>query len=476
MVDAFFVAMSAVYLITSLLQGGQLAEVFLPEYIKQKQNFGADQASLVFSSVINRIVAYLIAILSCLYFMAPFIIGLMGPGLDNVHQIFSISIFRASLVLILFNIVSAFVNIALNAEQIYGRVEWTGLINSLLSILILLFFHESVGIWVILIALLVGKIVEFFTGLFFLSQTGFSYKIRWKVEGFNMKQYFGILLSTSSYALATQIYNVILTAASSFLPIGSYSIFNYVLQLGNKARGIILSPISTLFFTKFSIKVAEKADNISHFLRLPLLGLSFFAVLQLGAVVLQGDEILALLWSEKTLSESEYLIAYYMLVANMVGVLFSATGQIFRKATVALGSAKSLYFYWTFTQLFSAIYSYFVIKYFEIWGLASIPVVNQLLMSGVSYFVASQNINFAQITSGFRSFVVKWFFFLIAIIMLSLVIQRLFIFEYEPKLVEILIYLSIFWISILLLTFGLFFKILRKKFMLIFHSAFSNKP
>jgi putative peptidoglycan lipid II flippase len=469
LVDAYFIAMSAVYLITSLLQGGQLAEVFLPAYIKQKQDFGATQASLVLSAVINRIVLYLVVILSCLYFVAPFLIGLMGPGLDTIHQTFSIAIFRASLVLILFNIVSAFVNIALNAEQIYGRVEWTGVINSLLSILVLFLFHDSMGIWVLLIALLAGKIIEFFTGLFFLKQTDFSYRMKWKAEGFDMKYYFSILFTTSSYALATQTYNVILTAASSFLPVGSYSIFNYVLQLANKTQGIILSPISTLFFSKFSIKVAEKAANIAHFLRLPLLGLSLFAVLQLGAIILVGDDILALLWSEKALTASEYQIAYYMLIANMVGIVFSATGQIFRKATVALGGAKSLYIYWTFTQLLSAAYSFWAIKYFGVWGLASIPVLNQLLMAGVSYFVAAQKISISQMTSGFHVFVMKWFALLLAIILMPIAVRKLFLFDYELQWVGLLVHLSLFGFLVLLLAFTLFFRSFKAKFLPVFY-------
>lgn len=38
LVDSYFIATSAVLLITSLTQSGQLSEVFLPEYLKVKCN------------------------------------------------------------------------------------------------------------------------------------------------------------------------------------------------------------------------------------------------------------------------------------------------------------------------------------------------------------------------------------------------------------------------------------------------------
>ncbi len=53
MVDAFFVAMSAVYMITSLIRGGQLAEIFLPEYLKQKRAHGTVAAHDLLPAVLN---------------------------------------------------------------------------------------------------------------------------------------------------------------------------------------------------------------------------------------------------------------------------------------------------------------------------------------------------------------------------------------------------------------------------------------
>jgi len=388
LVDAFFVATSAVYLVMSLTQGGQLAEVFLPEYLKQKEESGKAAAAALLSAVLNRMTVFLFLGLCVLYVVAPLLLQIMGPGLEDTYRQLSISIFRVSLILILFNVIASFVNTTLNAEQVYGRSEITGIINGTISITILVLFYKTLGVWALLYALLAGKLVEFVVGLFFLHRIGYQYSFIWRVPGYDLKHFFSILFTTSSYVGATQIYNIILTAMASYLPAGSFAIFKYTQQLSSKTQGIILGPTSTVFFSKFSKKVAEGKEDLSHFLRTPLIALGLVAFLQFCFIFLLGDDLLRMLWQEKTMSEREYAIAYTMLAANFLGIIFSAVGMVFRKAVVAMQRAKALYTAWTITQFACAVYSYITIAQFGIYGLASIPVINMLLMASVSFFTA----------------------------------------------------------------------------------------
>ena len=388
LVDAFFVATSAVYLVMSLTQGGQLAEVFLPEYLKRKEKSGKVAAAALLSAVLNRMMAFLFLGLCVLYVVAPLLLQIMGPGLEETYRQLSISIFRVSLILILFNVIASFVNTTLNAEQVYGRSEVTGIINGTISITILVLFYKTLGIWVLIYALLAGKLVEFVVGLFFLYRIGYKHSFIWRVPGYNLNHFFSILFTTSGYVGATQVYNIILTAMASYLPAGSFAIFKYTQQLSSKTEGIVLGPASTVFFSKFSKKVAEGKEDLSHFLRTPLIALGLVAFLQFCFIFLLGDDLLRLLWHEKTMPESEYAIAYIMLATNFLGIIFSAVGMVFRKAVVAMHRAKALYTAWTVTQFACAIYSYIAIAQFGVYGLASIPVINMLLMASVSFFTA----------------------------------------------------------------------------------------
>lgn len=389
--DAFFVATSAVYLITSLTQGGQLAEVFLPEYLKMKENYSKESAYKLFSAIINRFLFFLIGLLIVLYFVSPFIINIVGPGLAPEFKELSIGLFRISLLIIVFTLFSSFVNTVLNAEQIYGRAELTGIVNSVLSLAILFYFKDLYGVWVLIYALLAGKIVEFTIGVIFLRKVGLRYYFIWNVEEYRLSHFFKIMFTTSGYVGATQLYSVTTTAMASFLPVGSLSLFNYVNQLSSKASGIILMPLTTVFFSKFSQIAVTQKKELTNYLRRPLEGITFVSVFIVILIILFGQEVLQIIWSKKNLTSEEFSIAYLMLILNFVGTTFSSSGQIFRKAAVALGGANQLYKGWVLVQLLSALFAFGAIYFFGIYGLASVLVINMALMSYVAIIVAQNN-------------------------------------------------------------------------------------
>ena len=386
--DAFFVAMSAVYMITSLIQGGQLSEVFLPEYLKLKTKFGNEVAHNLLSVILNRMMLIVGIFLVGLFFLSPIVIGLIGPGLNLEFKELSIQLFSFSLVLIFFTLISSFVNTALNAEQIFGRAELTGLINGIVSIVILVLLYERYGVFTLIFALFLGKIIEFIVGLYFLYYLGYKHRLIWSFPEYNVTNFFKVMFNTSGYVGATQIYSVTMTAMASYLPAGSLSIFSYVTQLSTKASNIVMLPISTVFFTKFSSLVSDGKENLVNYLKKPLSYIFIITFIIFCFTSLIGSELLHLLWSEKNLNAKEFEIAYLILCLNFFGFIFSSIGTIYRKSTVALGNSSKLYKAWIIVQLFCSVYSYISIYFFGIFGLASILVLNMILMAIASFYIS----------------------------------------------------------------------------------------
>lgn len=463
-VDAYFVATAALYLISSLTQGGQLAEVFLPEYLKMKEENGISAASLLLSSILNRITAILLLVLFILYFVAPWIISLMGPGLEPLNRELSVELFQLSLVLILFNIIASFISTALNAEEIYGRAEITSLINSSVSILLLIVFHERIGIWILIYALLAGKVIEFLLGLFFLKKIGFVYSFAYRIKGYNFNSFFRVLYSTSGYVGATQLYNVVFTSMASFLPEGSLSIFNYVKQLSSRSKNIVAIPVNTVFFSKFALKVSQNEKNLSEYLRLPVIGLGLFGFLQICLVIAAGRPLLKVLWNESTLSDSEYYLAYIMFVLSIAGFAFSMIGGVFRKSVVAMNGASRLYLFWTLAQLATALFSYTAITLFGAWGLATIPLFNMLLLSGISIWIAkSKYIILSDVLSYKLLIKISAFLFLVtscAFIVYKLPLASLSLIS--DLLLKSLLMLGLFMISLYMFFQSYFVELIKK--------------
>ena len=100
-----------------------------------------------------------------------------------------------------------------------------------------------------------------------------------------------------------------------------------------------------------------------------------------------GDVIIDFLWGGKKFDKSDVNLAYIFLIFNITGILLSSLGSVYRKMAVAHGKGKQLYFYWVFSQILSAGFSYFLIRYFKINGLFFIIPINAFLMGSVSYYI-----------------------------------------------------------------------------------------
>lgn len=390
-VDAFFIASSSVYLITSLIQGGQLSEVFLPEYLNQKNENGKNTAHLLLSAVITRLLVLVGITLILLYFFAPLVIQIIGPGLAPEYKELSVNLFYVSLPLVLLTLIASFTNTTLNAEQIYGRAEVTALISSVISTTLLILFYKKLGVYVLVYSLLIGKIIEFVITLIFLRKIGYRYRFIWSLKDYDVTGFFKVMFTTSGYVLTTQLNVTLMTAMASYLPIGSISLYNYVQQLSSKASSIIIGPVTTVFFSKFSMIVSEKKKNLESYIKKPFetIVVVFFVIFCF--IFLIGFELLHVLWSEKSLSYNEFQIAYLMLSLNFLALIFSNSGQIFRKTSVALGNAGQLYKGWIIVQLFSTVCTFVFINFFGIFGLITFPLLNMLLMSSVSFYTARKS-------------------------------------------------------------------------------------
>lgn len=453
-VDAFFVATTFVYLVTSLLQGGQLSEIFLPEYLKQRKEFGTAAAHQLLSAIITRLFVIVSVVTVVLYLAAPLLLPLMGPGLDIVHQELSIKLFYWSLPLLLFTVLSSFTNTTLNAEQIFGRAEITQLISALASTIILVIFYKIAGVFVLVYALLLGKIIEFSITLYYLNRIGYTYKFTWNLATFDLSIFFKAMGSTSAYVGVTQISNYILTAMASFLPPGILSLYNYVQQLSNKGSNILLGPAITVFFSKISENIVNSNDKIENLMEKATTTIwsIFFVVLCL--IFLLGDNILHILWSARSLTSSDFEIAYLMLVLNFVGVLFFSVGQLFRKVSIASGDAEQLYRGWILVQVLSAIFAYTSIRFIGFFGLAFYPVVNMILMAIVPlYYNIKSGIDIPKV---FASFNTKLFAAMLLIVFASYFIREFSLFIDADQFVIFIVKFTLFSLALITILFALY--------------------
>lgn len=404
-VEIFFVANGVVYLVTSLTQSGQLSEFFLPEYLSIKVKFGKEAAHRAFSVLINRFAVFLSIILFLFYFISPWVVSLMAPGFSVSDKELCVKMFRIFLIFLEFQFINSFIDVTLNAEKVFGRVEWAAILNSIISLILLICFYKTFGIWILVITLFAGKIIEFIITMIFVRKIGIKYSLIWSEKTFDAKRFFRLMFSTSGYVLATQAYTVIFTAMATLLPQGTYAIFKYVQGVSAKVSGILLSPLSTVFFSHFSDHVSAGKKDLEKKMREPILYSFMLGVTFTSLVILFGREAVNILWKSKAVSSYFLALGYWMLIINFIAFTFSAVGSIYRKATVSLNNGKKLYHFWIVTQIISALLSWLIITPLGWIGLSVVAFLNTALMATVSVWVAKESGIVFSKTIDFKNFI-----------------------------------------------------------------------
>ena len=384
-IEIFFAAQSLIYLVTSLTQSGQLAEIFLPEFQRLnniKKGLGFDALNII----IIRMFFWGCLIISLVFIFTPFFINLLVPGFSNEDKELAALIFRILLPYLFFQINNSFFVTVLNAEEKFGRAEFLGISSSLVNIICLVMFFPFVGIWALVISLLLGKFLEFIFYSRELYKIGFKFRFLLSISDFDHRSFFKTMQSTFMYVGATQIYSIVLTAAISFLPEGTYAIFKYVQNLRNKLNGLFMSPFITIFFTRYS-KLLQKSKSVLRELNKNIESIINVNTIIIIGGVLIGDLFLEIIWGSSKFDNSDVKLAYMFLLFSICSILISGIGNIYRKMAVANERGKKLYNFWVISQLSSALFSYLLINYLSIYGLFFVIPLNSFLLGFASYIV-----------------------------------------------------------------------------------------
>ena len=391
-VDSYFIAISIIQMIITLIQSGYLSEVFLPIYVDAKKKSRID-AQLIFFSIIHRVIFFLTLLTFIFWYLAPSIFNFIGSGLNIEQKLLGSKILRYTSFLVLLTTIESFFISVLTAEKVYGRSEITHLVNSISSITIFILLKSHLGIYTLVLSLLFGKIMSIIISIIFFRMIGIRYKLSWRIDKKILNLLYNTSKFTSLYVITTKIFGITLNFCASFLPEGTISIFNYARNLHIKALSIFLTPVSNVFFSEFknSINDSEETDfkmKIHDSLYLYIIIFSF----SISTIVLYGNLVFEFIWIDKNdILKGDISTAHKMLALNFIGGIFIALSSLYRKSLIALNYASQLYTSWIAVQLFSALYAYFSIKYFQVIGLATIPAFNFIGLSFCTFILADKN-------------------------------------------------------------------------------------
>ncbi|QMU64038.1 MAG: hypothetical protein GKR88_06850 [Flavobacteriaceae bacterium] len=332
-IEIYFAAQGLVYMVTSLSQGGQLAEVFLPEYHKLntiRKGLGFEALSVI----LNRIFLLGTVIIAIIFIFASFFIQLLVPGFSEEDKELSTLIFRILLPYLYLQLFNSFFMIVLNAEKKFGRVEFLSVVNYIINILTILVFYKSLGIWALVLSLLLGKVIEFFFYVYQLYRIEFRHSFKLTIKDFDHKSFFKTMKSTLSYVGATQILSITFTSTISFLPEGTLAIFKYLQNLSNKIKNLFIQPFLTIFFTRYSL-LMQNSKSVSYEFKKNMISILNVNIIVIIGSILLGYYGIDFIWGGEKFNEDNVALAYIFLQFNIVAVLIGSIGGIYRKMAIS---------------------------------------------------------------------------------------------------------------------------------------------
>jgi putative peptidoglycan lipid II flippase len=386
-IEIYFATNVIIFVVMKLSQGGEISEILLPVYHKYKENESKEVAQRIISIVLNWYVVFLVFLSIITFYSASFLVRFIVPGFTESDHQLGIEMLQAIspvLVIIFFN---GQVQSLLNAEKKFGWPEMVDVVSRVLMLITVSVGVTYFDIWIMIIVLWVGALFKFISYIFLYYRTGNRFYFQFNIHGFSIFPIIKKLLHTLPYVGSTQIWAVALNAGLSTLPQGYLAVFNYSQTLVMKISGVFLRPVSTVFFTSFSEGVAKKSIMNNELIAQGLKNIQLILFPVLLVFIVAGKQGLMFLWSSENFSIESINMSYGLIIILLIKLHLDGLYTIARKVVVTFDYVAKVYTFTTLSQLLTAVYAWYAIKFLGINGAVSSLIVNGFLLTIVPFII-----------------------------------------------------------------------------------------
>lgn len=378
--EVFFAASSLQAVAVSLSQGGQINEILIPLYHRLRRSEGVVSAQTAYAVAINWSLIALCGLSLVMWVLAPQVAAVIVPGFGGDDHAAVASAFRWLLPLLPIQVLNELLQGISNAERWFGRTEMYNFISQALGLICILLLSGPLGTRALVLSLWVSQIALLATYVWMLGGLGYKHRAALRHPGMPLLGIFSKLGMTLIYAGCTQVYSMTLSAGLSFLPQGTYATFTYVTRLYSRVNGILLRPVSTVFFSHFSEALGEGSSALARLVRSAMERSLSIGFVMLSASVASAHGIIAFLWGGRLFAGGQLDLAAHLLILFMLMLLMSGVGQVLRKLLIAADKMWPVYLGLSGVQVICAVAAYYLPRLFGAIGAAAVLFLNSAMI------------------------------------------------------------------------------------------------
>lgn len=386
-IEIYFATNVFIGTLMKLSQGGVMSEILLPIYLDQKQNGKTFQEYKVVSAVVNWYVIMLLLLSFLLYYTYPIISNIIMPGFSMLDQQLSVSMFRLLLPSVPLVFVSGQIQTILNADKKYGRPEMIAIMSRIISLFIIVAFYRFIGIWVMPIALLTSSVIKFIALCILYFRNHGKFFLIFKVANISILPIVKNMMFTYPYIISTQLYTIIFNSALTMLPQGTLAVFNHSRNLIMRIEGVLLRPVSVVFFTQYAEKTTRRDNSTRKIVKKTtelLMSVLFPGFL---IIIVSGDQFLATIWLNEEFTMEAVSKAKMFIAIMFIGLFAKSLNVIARKINITLGHMRMMYSIHTVVQILSALLVLYLAQYYGVTGIIVALLLNMILIACGSFCV-----------------------------------------------------------------------------------------
>jgi len=345
--DAYFAALAVPSLICSTLEI-QIPKVLIPFCTRSLRNDEKEAATHVLSNFMTVCSILLVSASLLGMGLASIVIPILVPGFHgDVISLAAKLVMILSWIMVMGGVGATFQSILLSHHK-YSVASSTKFVSNLVAILVLVIFHQELGIYALAFGVLAGSGAAFIITLSATLALGFRFKAIWTFNDQRLRQIFKLLLyPLSSHALG-ESKNLVENFLLSFLSAGSISMLKYANKIVEAFVSIIIGSISTSIMPLVSHYAAEKNVEMMKMSTLKGIKLSLFVAAPLSIwLIFNGESLVMLLFGRGKFSLADAvlisslmsLMAPYIVMSrlsNIMQAMFYATGDTRTPAVSAL--------------------------------------------------------------------------------------------------------------------------------------------
>lgn len=378
--DIFFLANSLYVALTTII-GSSIAIAYLPRFVKNEESEGKDSALRSTSVVVNQLLVISLFLTVIVFLLAPHLSRWMAPEYSAI-QLTILSQYIRYLSLSLFFTIAVFILISvLNAQKKFGIPQLTGIIYSIVTIVMVVFFHSWGEVDVLLYSVITSAVIQFVVLFFLVFRSKSQLVLRLEFgnkKGIDLyRSAMVVFLGTGTLFISQFIDKVIAIP----LKTGAVSALYYSGVLHSLVNTLLVIPLVTVFYTDISQKYAK--NDLEGVISSWQKGFSLFTLLLVPLTILlftNSNSIISILFERGKFTEESTLLTSSAFSFYVIGSVFFAIRNLSTRFFYVIGDVKTPMINGCVSVVLNALLAYMLSLRFGISGITLASAITAVIV------------------------------------------------------------------------------------------------